>query len=232
MLELKNVTKKYGRKIVLDNVSIQFRKGRVSCLLGINGVGKSTTMKAICRLIPIHGGEITVDGARICEKNIDKICFIPDLPIFDLNCRVTENFRIARVLFSNFDEKKAKEISEFFQLDQTKRLKDLSKGNLAKFNLIIGLAQNAEYVLLDEPFSGIDLFTREDFIGAFRSKFMKEGQTIIITTHEIDEIEGIAEDIILLDDGRVIKTFTKEEAQAEGLNIVETMRKVYRGGGK
>ena len=128
--------------------------------------------------------------------------------------------------------KKAKEISEFFQLDQTKRLKDLSKGNLAKFNLIIGLAQNAEYVLLDEPFSGIDLFTREDFIGAFRSKFMKEGQTIIITTHEIDEIEGIAEDIILLEDGRVIKTFTKEEAQAEGLNIVETMRKVYRGGGK
>ena len=103
---------------------------------------------------------------------------------------------------------------------------------MAKFNLIIGLAQNAEYVLLDEPFSGIDLFTREDFIGAFRSKFMKEGQTIIITTHEIDEIEGIAEDIILLEDGRVIKTFTKEEAQAEGLNIVETMRKVYRGGGK
>lgn len=229
MLELKNVTKKYGRKTVLDDVSITFRKGRVSCLLGINGVGKSTTMKAIMRLIPIQSGEILIDGEKVSEKNMDKLCFIPDLPTFDMGCKVTENFAVAKVLFPKFNEKKAHEIADFFKLDTTKRLKDLSRGNLAKFNIIIGLAQNTEYVLLDEPFSGIDLFTREDFIGAFRSKFMEEGQTIIITTHEIDEIETIAEDIILLEDGHVIQTFTKEEADAQGLTIVDVMRKVYRG---
>ena len=75
MLELKNVTKRYGRKVVLDDVSIEFKKGYITCLLGLNGVGKSTTMKSIMRLIPINKGEILVDGEKITQKNINKIAY-------------------------------------------------------------------------------------------------------------------------------------------------------------
>ena len=229
MIELKNVTKKYGRKVVLDNVSIQFEKGKVNCLLGLNGVGKSTTMKSIMGLVPITSGEIFVDGEKISGKNIDKIAYVADIPIHDLGWNIDQNLEFAQVFYKNFNMEKAQKMVDFLKVPRDRKLKELSKGNLARVNLIMGLAQNAPYVLLDEPFSGIDVFTREDFIASLKSEFLSEGQTVIITTHEIDEIQDLADNVILLEEGHVYKTFSKVEAEAEGLTVIEKMRKNYRG---
>lgn len=229
MIELKNVTKKYGRKVVLDNVSIQFEKGKVNCLLGLNGVGKSTTMKSIMGLVPITSGEIFVDGEKISGKNIDKIAYVADIPIHDLGWNIDQNLEFAQVFYKNFNMEKAQKMVDFLKVPRDRKLKELSKGNLARVNLIMGLAQNAPYVLLDEPFSGIDVFTREDFIASLKSEFLSEGQTVIITTHEIDEIQDLADNVILLEEGHVYKTFSKVEAEAEGLTVIEKMRKIYRG---
>lgn len=229
MIELKNVTKKYGKKVILDDVSITFEKGRITCLLGLNGVGKSTTMKSIMRLIPISKGQILLEGQPITEKNIDKIAFMADIPTHELNWTVEENLHFAEIYYDTFDKEKAARMVEFFKLPKDRALKELSKGNLARFTIVMGLSQNAPYVLMDEPFSGIDIFSREEFIDSLKSKFMIENQTIIITTHEIDEIEGIADDIVLIEDGKVLCKFTKQEAEAEGLTVVEKMRKIYRG---
>lgn len=229
MIELKNVTKKYGRKVVLDNVSIQFEKGKVNCLLGLNGVGKSTTMKSIMGLVPITSGEIFVDGEKISGKNIDKIAYVADIPIHDLGWNIDQNLEFAQVFYKNFNMEKAQKMVDFLKVPRDRKLKELSKGNLARVNLIMGLAQNAPYVLLDEPFSGIDVFTCEDFIASLKSEFLSEGQTVIITTHEIDEIQDLADNVILLEEGHVYKTFSKVEAEAEGLTVIEKMRKIYRG---
>lgn len=229
MIELKNVTKKYGRKVVLDNVSIQFEKGKVNCLLGLNGVGKSTTMKSIMGLVPITSGEIFVDGEKISGKNIDKIAYVADIPIHDLGWNIDQNLEFAQVFYKNFNMEKAQKMVDFLKVPRDRKLKELSKGNLARVNLIMGLAQNAPYVLLDEPFSGIDVFTREDFIASLKSEFLSEGQTVIITTHEIDEIQDLADNVILLEEGHVYKTFSKVEAETEGLTVIEKMRKIYRG---
>ena len=229
MIELKNVTKKYGRKVVLDNVSIQFEKGKVNCLLGLNGVGKSTTMKSIMGLVPITSGEIFVDGEKISGKNIDKIAYVADIPIHDLGWNIDQNLEFAQVFYKNFNMEKAQKMVDFLKVPRDRKLKELSKGNLARVNLIMGLAQNAPYVLLDEPFRGIDVFTREDFIASLKSEFLSEGQTVIITTHEIDEIQDLADNVILLEEGHVYKTFSKVEAEAEGLTVIEKMRKIYRG---
>lgn len=229
MIELRNVTKRYGKKVILDDVSIEFEKGKISCLLGLNGVGKSTTMKSIMRLVPISKGEILLEGERVSEKNIDKIAFLADVPTHELNWTVEENLRFADIYYDTFDMNKAMMMTEFFKLPKNKPLKELSKGNLARFTIVIGLSQNAPYVLMDEPFSGIDIFSREEFISSLKSDFMIDGQTIIITTHEIDEIEGIADDIILLEEGKVLCKFTKLDAEREGLSVVEKMRKIYRG---
>lgn len=229
MIELRNVTKKYGRKVILDDVSIKFEKGKISCLLGLNGVGKSTTMKSIMRLIPISSGQIFVDGEPVSEKNINKIAFLADIPTHDIGWTVEENLRIAEIYYDTFDKEKAERMVEFFKLPKNKALKELSKGNLARFSIVIGLCQNAPYVLMDEPFSGIDIFSREEFIAALKSEFMEEDQTIIITTHEIDEIEGIADEVFLLEEGQVLCNFSSAEAEKEGLSIVEKMRKIYRG---
>lgn len=229
MIELRNVTKKYGKKIILDDVNLAFEKGKISCLLGLNGVGKSTTMKSIMRLIPISKGQILLEGEPISEKNIDKIAFLADVPTHDLNWTVEENLKMADIFYDSFDKEKAVRMVEFFNLPKEKPLKELSKGNLARFTIVIGLSQNAPYVLMDEPFSGIDIFSREEFIASLKSEFMTENQTIIITTHEIDEIESIADHIFLLEEGKVLCNFSKEEAAKEGYTIVEKMRKIYRG---
>lgn len=229
MIELRNVTKKYGKKIILDDISITFEKGKISCLLGLNGVGKSTIMKSIMRLVPIGKGEILIEGEPVSEKNIDKIAFLADIPTYEMNRTAEENFRFAEIYYDSFDIEKAKRMVEFFRLPKERKFKELSKGNLARFTIIMGLSQNAPYVLMDEPFSGLDLFSREEFIASLKSEFMAEQQTIIITTHEIDEIEGIADEIILLEEGKVLCQFTKQEAVKEGLSVVEKMRKIYRG---
>ncbi|MGL4820098.1 MAG: ABC transporter ATP-binding protein, partial [Bacilli bacterium] len=90
--------------------------------------------------------------------------------------------------------------------------------------------QNTPYILMDEPFSGIDLFAREEFIAALRSEFLLPHQTVILTTHEIDEVESIADNIILLEEGQVFASFTQQAAAEEGLTVVEKMRTLYRGG--
>lgn len=227
MLELRNVTKRYGRKVILDDISIQFKKGYITCLLGLNGVGKSTTMKSIMKLTPINKGDILVDGEKITQKNINKLSYVPDIPIHDLGWSALQNLEFAKVFYRDFDMDKAKRMIQFFKIPTDKKLKELSKGNLARFNIIVGVCQNAPYLLLDEPFSGIDVFTRQSFISLLKSEFLEENQTVIITTHEIDEVQDLADYVILLEDGKVFANFSKEEAKAEGLSIVEKMRTLY-----
>ena len=227
MLELRNVTKRYGRKVILDDISIQFKKGYITCLLGLNGVGKSTTMKSIMKLTPINRGDILVDGEKITQKNINKLSYVPDIPIHDLGWSALQNLEFAKVFYPDFDMDKAKRMIQFFKIPTDKKLKELSKGNLARFNIIVGVCQNAPYLLLDEPFSGIDVFTRQSFISLLKSEFLEENQTVMITTHEIDEVQDLADYVILLEDGKVFANFSKEEAKAEGLSIVEKMRTLY-----
>ena len=227
MLELQNVTKRYGKKTVLDDVSIQFKKGEITCLLGLNGVGKSTTMKAIMRLVPISKGKILVDGEPITQQNINKMAYIPDIPIHDLGWTIPQNLSFEQVFYKNFNLEKSERMLKFFKVPTDKKLKELSKGNLARFNIIVGMCQDAPYLLLDEPFSGIDVFTRQSFINLLKSEFLEDGQTVIITTHEIDEIQDIADHIVLLEEGQVFASFSKEEAQNEGLSIVDKMRTLY-----
>lgn len=227
MLEMKNVTKRYGKKVVLDDVSIQFQKGEITCLLGLNGVGKSTTMKSIMKLIPINKGEILIDQIPITSQNINQLAYVPDIPIHDLGWTIPKNLEFAQVFYEGFDIEKAWRMIKFFKVPTDKKLKELSKGNLARFNIIIGLCQNTPYLLLDEPFSGIDVFTRQTFINLLKSEFLEKDQTVILTTHEIDEVQDIADHIVLLEDGKVFATFSKDEAEKEGLTIVEKMKSLY-----
>lgn len=215
MLEMKNVTKRYGKKVVLDDVSIQFQKGAITCLLGLNGVGKSTTMKAIMKLIPINQGEILIDQTPITSHNINQLAYVPDIPIHDLGWTIPQNLKFAQVFYDGFDIEKAWRMIKFFNVPTDKKLKELSKGNLARFNIIIGLCQNTPYLLLDEPFSGIDVFTRQTFINLLKSEFLEKDQTVILTTHEIDEVQDVADYIVLLEEGKVFATFSKDEAEKE-----------------
>jgi len=229
MIEVKNVEKKYGRKRVLKGISFTAKKGEITCLIGINGVGKTTIMKAIMALTPINSGEILIDGEKIRKESYEKITFIPDTITMLPQMKTCDAFAFMADFYKNWDSKRAEELLQFFKLDSTERIANLSKGNMAKVNMILGLALNVDYLLMDEPFSGIDIFSREQIAEVFTSHLI-EDRGVIITTHEISDIEHLIDRAVLINNGEVLKDFSVEEVrEKEGKSVVDVMREVYRG---
>ena len=229
MIEVKNVSKKYKKIKALDNISFNIQEGKITCILGTNGVGKSTILKAISGLIRVDSGEIFIDKEKLNNNTYNKLSFVPDIDTHFTQLTIKESFEFMKIFYTNWDNNKAYEMLELFNLTEDRVISSLSKGNKARVKIILGFAQNAKYTLLDEPFSGIDIFTREKFIETI-AKYMQDHQSIIITTHEIAEIEMIVDDVILIDNGKVVCEFNAEETrQNEGMSIVDKMREVFRG---
>ncbi|UJF33892.1 ATP-binding cassette domain-containing protein [Paenibacillus hexagrammi] len=228
MIEVSQITKKYGRKRVLDEATFTADKGQITCLVGINGVGKSTILKAIMGLTTISSGQILIDGQRLEPKLYEKIVFIPDTITMPPNMKIGDAMLFMNDFYPNWNVKRAFELLSFFKLKVQDRIGDLSKGNAAKMNLLLGLALDADYLLMDEPFSGIDIFSREQIANVFTTHLI-EDRGVIITTHEIQDIEHLIDKVVLLDQGRVLKEFSAEEVRMkEGKSVVDVMREVYQ----
>ncbi|MEG0857516.1 MAG: ABC transporter ATP-binding protein [Terrisporobacter sp.] len=229
MIEVKNVKKKYGKVKALDDISFNIEEGKITCILGINGVGKSTILKSIAGLVKLDKGEILIDGEKFNQKIYNKLAFVPDVDIHFPNLNIKETFEFMKVFYKNWDDERAYEMLKMFSLDENKMISELSKGNKARVKIIIGFAQRAKYTLLDEPFSGIDIFKREEFIKAIL-QYIDEDESIIITTHEISEIEKIVDDVVLINNGKLVEKFNAEEVRLnENKSIVDKMREVYNG---
>lgn len=228
MIEVKNVNKKYGRKQVLKDISFTAEKGEITCLIGINGVGKTTIMKAIMALTPINSGEILMDGEKITKESFEKITFIPDTITMLPQMKINEAFVFMADFYKSWNPQRAEELLQFFKLDRNERIANLSKGNTAKVNMLLGLSLDVDYLLMDEPFSGIDIFSREQIAEVFTSHLIEE-RGVIITTHEISDIEHLIDKAVLMDDGAILREFSVEEVREnEGKSVVDVMREVYR----
>ncbi|MCM3169660.1 ABC transporter ATP-binding protein [Peribacillus frigoritolerans] len=227
MIEVKKISKNYGRKKILDEVSFTANKGEVTCLIGINGVGKTTTLKAIMGLTP-YKGEILIDDQKMTKDSYEKITFIPDAPTMLPQMTIKQAMVFMSDFYTSWNPERANQLMGFFKLKEENRISELSKGNTAKLNLMLGLSLDVDYVLMDEPFSGIDMFSREQIADVFASHLI-EDRGVIITTHEIGDIEHLIDKVILLDNGTVLKEFNTEEMrEEEGKSVVDVMREVYQ----
>ncbi|MGG0409223.1 ABC transporter ATP-binding protein [Peribacillus simplex] len=227
MIEVKRISKNYGRKKILDSVSFTANKGEVTCLIGINGVGKTTTLKAIMGLTP-YKGEILIDGQKMTKESYEKITFIPDAPTMLPQMTIKQAIVFMSDFYTSWNPERANQLLGFFKLKEDSRISELSKGNTAKLNLMLGLSLDVDYVLMDEPFSGIDIFSREQIADVFASHLI-EDRGVIITTHEIGDIEHLIDKVILLDNGTVLREFNTEEMrEEEGKSVVDVMREVYQ----
>ncbi|MFJ7852791.1 ABC transporter ATP-binding protein [Peribacillus frigoritolerans] len=227
MIEVKKISKNYGRKKILDDVSFTANKGEVTCLIGINGVGKTTTLKAIMGLTP-YKGEIRIDDQKMTKDSYEKITFIPDAPTMLPQMTIKQAMVFMSDFYTSWNPERANQLMGFFKLKEENRISELSKGNTAKLNLMLGLSLDVDYVLMDEPFSGIDMFSREQIADVFASHLI-EDRGVIITTHEIGDIEHLIDKVILLDNGSVLKEFNTEEMrEEEGKSVVDVMREVYQ----
>ena len=190
MIEVKDITKKFGRKQVLRGVTFTAAKGEITCLIGINGVGKTTILNAIMALTPINSGQIFIDGAKINKKSYEKITFIPDAITMLPQMTIGQSMQFMQDFYESWNQERATELLGFFKLKPEEKISSLSKGNTAKVNLLLGLALDVDYLLMDEPFSGIDIFSREQIAEVFTSHLV-EDRGVIITTHEINDIEHL-----------------------------------------
>jgi ABC-2 type transport system ATP-binding protein len=228
VVEASNVSKKYGTKAAIDNLTVSFPEGQITGLLGHNGAGKSTLFKMIVGLTRAQSGVIKVFGNEPSWKNNDKIAYLPDRARWYGYQTVEQAFVYANSIFPFFNMERAQEMAQFMSLDPDQKISSMSKGQEARLLLILCLARDVQLVLLDEPFSGIDLISREKIVNGIIDSMINRQQTIIISTHEIHEAESLFDHVVLLDQGRVVMAEDAEKLRAEKGSIESVYRSVFR----
>lgn len=231
MLEIKNVTKRYPEpgsfrsKIALDNVSVSFPRGQIVGLFGENGAGKTTLMKSILGLIR-YEGEVTLDGVPISRENIHLLSFATCEHSFFPALDARGHMEFFRDYFPNFREKRFMGLMEFFDLPMNKPIKHFSTGQKNQFEVIHALCQGAEYILMDEPFAGNDVFNREDFYKVLLG-ILEDDETVILSTHLIEEVSDFIGRAVLIRKGQIIDDVTTGELEDRGITLIDHIKQTY-----
>lgn len=205
-IEVKNVSKQFGNVRALDDVSLSFENGKIYGLLGRNGAGKSTLLNIISnRLFMDHGG-VTMNGETIIENDrlLGQIYLMSEKTFYPESMRVRDAFRWSKLFYPNFDEKYALEIAGRFELDVKKKIRTLSTGFSSIFKLVIALSVNTPYIFFDEPVLGLDANNRDLFYRLLLEKYGERQFTVVISTHLIDEVASVIEDVVIIKNGRII----------------------------
>ena len=228
MIEIEKVNKFYGAKKILEDVSFSIKPGEITALIGENGSGKTSLMNGLMKLTPVASGQFLIDGKPIDFNDFNRISYIPDTIIVVKEMTIQEALDYMATYYDTYDPVLAEDLVTFFNLNPGEKISHLSKGNTDKVNLLLGLTLNSDYLIMDEPFSGVDIFTREEIANVFTSKLMA-GRGVLISTHEINEIETLVDRVVMLKDRRIIQDFYTEDLRLEeGKSITDKMWEVYR----
>ena len=228
MIEFKDVSKKFGSTIALNDVSLVFPRGKIIGLFGPNGAGKSTSIKLIMGLNRPDRGEVRVDGENPQNKKQD-MAYLPEIDHLYPWMNIAQAADFTRTFYADWDETKYRELIKFLNLQENMKIAKISKGQRAKTKLLLTVSRRAPYLLMDEPLSGIDILTREEIINTLIRDYREGEQTIIISTHEIAEVESLVDEVIFLDKGKVKLSGNAEDLRVErNMSLVELMKEAFR----
>ena len=225
MIELKNVVKKYGGKTALDGVSLKIPEGEIIGLFGENGAGKTTLLKCILGFLH-YDGQITLDGSAIDRSNIARISFATSEHSFfpSLSPRAHAEFYAEH--FEKFSRRRFEALMEFFELPMDKALRSFSTGQKNQFEVILSLCQGADYILMDEPFAGNDIFNREDFYKVLLG-ILEPHETILLSTHLIEEVSGFISRAVLIREGKIVGYVSTEQLDDERVSLMDYIKRTY-----
>lgn len=216
-LVCKNLTKRYGKKAVLENLNLTLESGKIYGLIGRNGAGKTTLLSILSNQNPATSGSVTLDGQDVWEnrKALDRICFSRELNITPQSglaaYKVKQYIKTAACYYPHWDAAMAQRLINEFQLDEKAKLNKLSKGMLSMLTITVALASKAEFTFLDEPVAGLDVVARERFYQLLLEEYTQTGRTFVISTHIIEEAANVLEQVIFLDQGKILRLANTQE---------------------
>lgn len=225
MLEIKNLDKVYVCRKALSDINIEIPRGEIIGIFGENGAGKTTLMKCILGFLN-YTGSITLDGENISTKNIHKISFATSEHSFFPNLTAAAHMEFYKEHFPAFSEKRFKGLMDFFSLPKHTPIKRFSTGQKNQFEVILSLCQGADYILMDEPFAGNDVFNREDFYKVLLG-ILEPNETVILSTHLIEEVSGFINRAILIRKGKLVGDITTDEIEEQGKTLIGYIKETY-----
>ena len=207
IIEVRGLTRRFGNKVALDNVSLTLQRGMVLGLVGENGAGKTTLIKHLLGLLKPQGGTVRVFGLDPASDPVGvlgRIGYLSEEDGLPSWMRVDELQRYARAFYPTWDADYAERLRQDFGLDKAARLKTLSKGQRARAGLMVALAYCPDLLLLDEPSSGLDPIVRRDILGAIIRTIADEGRTVLFSSHLLEEVERVADQVAMIQTGRIV----------------------------
>jgi len=228
ILKAENLCKSYFNKKALRGANLTIQQGKIVGLLGPNGSGKTTFLKIAAGILHPSSGKLLIDGQEpgVYTKSI--VSYLPDTEYFLKWMKIKDAIQYFKDFYADFDEKKAAELLEFMKLDTNSSVKSLSKGMKEKLKLTLVLSRKAKLYILDEPLGGVDPTAREKILDAIINNF-SENSSMIITTHLVNDIERIFDDVAFISDGEIVLQGNAEELRlSKNQSIDELYREVFQ----
>ena len=225
MLEVKYATKYFRESIGIEKIYLNVEAGEVIGLFGENGAGKTTLLKAIMGLVKLNTGEVVIDGKNNLEA-FDRLSYITEEGSWFPDMTAEQHCEFYSNLLDDFDTDRFYKLLDYFSIDPNKKAGNMSKGQSAKLEAAIGFSRGAKYIIMDEPFSGKDIFTRRDFLKMMIGS-LRNDEAIIIATHLPDEVSAFITRAVVLKEGRKIQDVSMEKLEEEHVTLEEFLRSVY-----
>ncbi len=214
LIEIKDLSKSYGKKEALKNIDLTIEPGKIYGLLGPNGSGKTTLIKIINNLLTPTSGEIKIKGNKPGIESKKIISYLPERTYLNMNFKVKELLDYFEDFYGNFDRKKAINLLKKLKIEQEDKLKTMSKGTKEKVQLILVMSRKADIYILDEPIGGVDPASRDYILETILSNFDNKA-SMIISTHLIQDIESILDNVIFINKGKIILNDKADNIRSE-----------------
>jgi len=213
LIEAHDLSKSYGKHVALDHVSFGIETGRIVGLIGPNGAGKTTALRAILGLTPYEGRLRVLDREPFGDRAalMRDACFIADVAVLPAWLRVDQAIDFVAGIHPRFRRDRAQALLSKTQITGKRRMRELSKGMKTQVHLALTMAIDAKLLVLDEPTLGLDILARRSFFDALVNDYMDETRTILITTHQVEEVENLLTDVIFIDRGRIVLDCSLED---------------------
>ncbi|MGD0269075.1 MAG: ABC transporter ATP-binding protein [Candidatus Sulfotelmatobacter sp.] len=221
VIDARGLRKSFGKTIALDGVDLHVDEGRILGLIGPNGAGKSTALNAILGLTP-YQGELRVLGRDPWDERdqlMRDVCFISDVAVLPRWMRVSQALDYVAGVHPRFDRAKAESFLAKTTIQHTSKIRQLSKGMVVQLHLALVMSIDARLLVLDEPTLGLDILFRKQFYDSLLNDYFDRSRTIVVTTHQVEELQHILTDLMFMDRGRIVLNCTMEEFESRYVEL-------------